>query len=150
MVRPALYSDIPRLVELLEEMHARSKYAEYPVSKRKFKDLCMESIRSGNGCLFVSEDKGEIRGFIIGAVDDLYHVLRVKYATDLFFYVSEQGKGAGQLVTQFIDWAIAKPDVVTIRMGATDAITDFNRVAKLYERKGLTQEGVMHEMRIKR
>lgn len=111
----------------------------------------MESIRSGNGCLFVVEKNEVVEGFLIGTMDNLYHVLRVKYATDLFFYISERTQyGALGLIKEFIDWALSKPDVVSIRMGATDAIENFNRVAKLYKRKGLVQEGVMYEMRIER
>ena len=142
--------DIPAICDLMEEAHATSKYKKYPLAMdRKFKPLVMESIRSGNGCVFISTTDDKVTGFIIGAVDDLYHVLNVKYATDMFFYVTPAGGGAGvKLLNAFISWARGVPGVVRIRLGSTNAVGDYERTAKLFERKGLTQEGVMHEMEI--
>jgi len=149
LIRPAKYSDIPRLVELAKELHGRSRYADYGLRVAKVKDLIMESIRSGNGCVFVAEINGIIEGFIVGAIDDLYHILKAKYATDIFFYVSKRDqRSAPGLLDAFIEWAKIVPSVVSIRLGATDAVGDYERVAKLFARKGLKQEGVMYEMKI--
>lgn len=147
MIRPALYVDIPEICALAVEAHSASKYAKYPMNlKGKFKPLLMESIRSGNSCLFVSERKGKVTGFIIGMIDDLYHVLNVKYATDIFFFAQRDG---GALLDAFIEWAGRIPGVVQIRLGATDAVGDYTRVEKLFGRKGLIQEGVMYTMEIR-
>ncbi len=150
-VRPAKFMDIPEICALVLRVHPYTKYAEYPINMdRKMKPLLMESIRSGNGCAFVSLLEGKITGFIIGMVDDLYQVLNVKYATDLFFYVGpEDGHGASGLLDAFIAWARTVPKVVVIRLGITDIVSpDYMRVSKLYERKGLVRNGVLHEMGI--
>ena len=100
-------------------------------------------------CVFVCEKDGAVEGFIIGMIDDLYHVLQPKYATDVFFYVSERDqRGAAGLFAAFIDWARAVPNVVSIRVGATDAVEDFERVAKLFKRKDFVQVGGIYEVRI--
>ena len=146
MIRPALYADIPTICALMIEGHKVSKYKDYPLdTKRKFRTLLMESIRSGNSCVFVAERQGVVVGFLVGMVDDLYHILNVKYATDLFFFALYEGSA---LLDAFIEWAKIQPGVVRIRLGATDVVEDYNRVAKLYDRKGLTQEGALYEMEI--
>lgn len=118
---------------------------------KRFKDLCLHSIRSGNGCVFVGEVDGVIEGFLIGMVDDLYHVLQPKYATDIFFYVSDRDQtSATGLIDAFVNWAEQVPDVVSIRLGATDAVKTYKRTEKMYIRKGFVQEGVMYEKRIER
>lgn len=151
MVRPAQYRDIPRLTELMLEAHAGSKYAGYKPNPKKFKGICMEMMRSGKGCAFVSEVRGVVEGFLIGMTDDLYHILNEQYATDLFFYVSERdGRGGIALLDSFLAWAGSIPAVVTVRLGITDLVGDYDRIAKLYERKGLVREGLMYEMRIER
>lgn len=132
----------------MRELHACSRYSHYQLQIKRFKDLCLHSIRSGNGCVFVSGNDDQIEGFIIGMVDDLYHVLQPKYATDLFFYVSERDQvNAPGLIDAFIDWAWSEPNVVSIRLCATDAVVDYTRTAKLYKRKGFVQEGEMYEMK---
>ncbi len=149
MVRSSTYSDIPRICEILSELHQISKYAGYQINMRQFKELCMESIRSGNNCLFVYEENGSVEGFLIGIIDNLYHVLREKYASDLFFCKSLTAKGdATGLMAAFLEWAKSQPGVVSIRMGATDVVSDYNKVSKLYDRCGMIQEGVLYEMRI--
>lgn len=144
-IRPAKFGDIPELCALMLRVHPTTKYAQFSINMdRKAKPLLMESIRSGNHCLYVSVVGEKITGFLMGMIDDLYHILNVKYATDLFFYVSPgDGRGGIGLLDAFIAWAWSIPAVVCIRLGITDIISnDYSRVAKLYERKGLVQEGV--------
>lgn len=149
-VRPATFSDIPSICILMELAHIESKYAEYRLDlNRKFKPLLMESIRSGNGCVYVSLAGDNITGFIVGMIDDLYHVLHVKYASDMFFYaLPSDPRGFVALLDEFLGWAQQVPDVVRIRLGATNAVGDFHPVAKLYVKKGLTLEGEMYEMEV--
>lgn len=147
-VRPAKFGDIPEICSLMLRVFPLTKYAEFPLNMdRKMKPLLLESIRSGNSCVFVSTVNAKITGFLVGMVDDLYHVLNVKYATDLFFYVEPgDGHGGAKLLDTFIAWAETIPKVVRIRMGATDALGEYSRVAKLYERRGFSQEGVLYDM----
>lgn len=152
-VRPSKFADIIRLAELMHELHQRSVYADFTLDERVFKNICIEAARchGKGGCLFVAEHKGVVEGFIIGAVNRLYNVGKEFEARDIFFYVSERGdrRDAERLIDAFLGWASTAPNVVIINMGATDAVGDSARTAKLYRRKGLTQNGVLYMKRIK-
>lgn len=151
-VRPSKFADIIRLADLMHELHQRSTYAAFTLDERVFKNLCIEAARvhGTRGCLFVAEHKGVVEGFIIGAVNRLYNVGKEFEARDLFFYVSDRGdrRDAERLIDAFLGWASTAPGVVEINMGATDAVADSSRTAKLYRRKGLTQNGVLYTKRI--
>lgn len=154
-VRPAKFADIPRVGELMRELHQRSSYAAFTLDERVFRNLCIEACRvhGKTGCLYVAECRGIVEGFIIGAVNRLYNIGKEFEARDLFFYASTRGdrNDAGRLVDAFLRWAEKVPNVMEINMGATDAAGPGSaaRTAKLYRRKGLTQNGVLYQKRIR-
>jgi GNAT superfamily N-acetyltransferase len=66
-------------------------------------------------------------------------------ATDLLF-VMKPGAGPGdarQMVKELIAWAEKNPRVVEVHVGVTNAIVDWERTAKFYERLGLERCGAM-------
>ncbi|MCP4536511.1 MAG: hypothetical protein GY832_05135 [Chloroflexi bacterium] len=141
------------MCELIKEAHAKSKYADYRLDlKGKFKPLCMEAIRSGNHCLFVSEKNGIVEGFLIGVTDDLYAVLKEKYATDVLFWISERDNPRNfvRLAMTFVEWARSIPGVVRIRMGVTDAVGETRPVEKMFETLGMSREGAMFDMELRK
>lgn len=157
VIRQAKFADLPRLIELLREMHGRSRYRDRgEVDEKAARSLLMTSMQRhglkacGGTCVFVAEDQN-IQGMIVGIADRVYHVGTKLWATDLYFYVAEGAdpRFAEGLYDAFTGWAEGMPDVVDIRNGATDAIGDFDRVAQFYKRKGLKQVGVIHERRIR-
>jgi hypothetical protein len=154
MVRAAKFGDIPRLKELMVDLYQRSSYARFTLDLDHFKALCFEAIRSGAMCLFVADGKngGPVEGFLLGTTARLYQVGKELCATDMLFYVADGAdrRAAGRLMDAFIAWAKANPKVVEITMGATDAVADYRRTAKLYARKGLRQEGVIYKMELVR
>lgn len=155
MVRPAQFADILRLVDLAHELHARSVYAGRATADvPAFKALCVRSIRAhGLGaCLFVSEKDGNITGFIFGVIDKIYGILKEHYATDVLFYVSDEGAAndARDLIDSFISWASGVPSVIEIRCGISNAVMDWKRTSKLYARKGFVQDGVTLVRRIEK
>ncbi len=145
MVREARFQDIPRLCELMVEAHGKSKFRDDRLDLKRFKDLCKESLISGNGCLFVSEIY-LVEGFVMGVLDEHYlGVIKAQYATDIFFIVSERDNtNAPALWQMFLDWGLE--NAPSVHSGATNAIADYRRTAKLYERKGMTQIGVTYEL----
>jgi GNAT superfamily N-acetyltransferase len=148
VIRPANHIDIMRLFELADEMHARSVYATRCTMDREiFRRLCCQAI-SNHGkdkCLFVADHDGVVGGFIMGIKDRVYGIGKELYATDLFFYVSEDAhpRSASKLLDAFIEWGEAQKDVVELFMGVSGAIGDFERIQKIYERKGFQADGVM-------
>jgi len=150
MIREARFLDIPRLGAVMEEMHGRSRYAAYGLDLEGFKNQCVQAIEGhGQGtCLFVADGEQKAEGFILGVTDAPYGVIEARYATDLFFYVTlgADPHHASRLYDAFLAWAQAAPGVIEIRNGAVDAISDYRRTERLYQRKGLTQEGVLYRM----
>jgi hypothetical protein len=154
-VRASKFADIIRLTDLMRELHQRSTYAQFTLDEVAFRNLCINAARlhgKGGGCLFVAEHKGVVEGFIIGAVSRLYNVGKEFEAHDVFFYHSDRGhpRDADGLVEAFHRWAETLPNVVEINMGATNAAGDSARTAKLYRRRGMTQNGVLYQKRIER
>lgn len=155
-VRPARFTDIPRLAELVGEMHARSVYADRAtLDVKAFKALCVQAIqRHGKAaCLFVAGGGGAgdaPEGFIMGTVDRLFGISRETYATDLFFYCSERSHAhsAGRLLDAFLGWAETAPGVIEIRLGVSGAIGDWRRAGALYRRRGMVADGAMYVRRI--
>ena len=144
-MREARFSDIPALAGLAERMHCDSIYAERcTMDVPLFKNMCMESIRSGNHCLYVSEKDGALTGFLMGCLDRIYGIGKEKYATDVFFYVGDRKdtRAAGRLLKAFVRWAESK-DVVEIHCGLSDAIGSPERVSRMYSKLGFRQSGLM-------
>jgi len=147
-VRKASFSDIPRLWELAQEMHAASVYAERVTPEKKaFRDLCFQTITNhGHAtCIFVYEDAGEVVGFIMGTIDRVYHIAKEFLATDIFFYVAEgsTAKAAPKLLDAFVEWGEGRKNVVEIYVGISGAIGNPERTAKMYERRGFRRDGLM-------
>lgn len=159
MIRPAKFGDIPRLAELLAEMHERSCYATVAaVDLRAAKALFVQAIqRHGSGtagamCAYVADSGSRVEGFVIGLLDRLYHVGDQLMASDLFLYVSPNGdpRDFARLFDALDQWAAANPNVLECRLGITDAITPWQRTAQLYRRKGYRQSGAIYERRFER
>ena len=156
MIRPAKFGDIPRLAELLEQAHRRSKYANRTtVNIKEIKSLMMNAIQRhglvsvGGSCVFVSEPNDMVDGFIAGMLDRVYHIGDKLSASDFFFYVAPDGSwdSASGLADAYIEWAQNIKDVIVIQLAATDVIQDYQRTAALYRRKGFAQTGVIYERR---
>jgi len=157
-IRAAKFGDIPALAALMCEMHARSCYAgRAELDLKATKGLFFNAIQRHGGSVAgstlanVAERDGTVEGFLIGVLDNCYHVLVELMATDLFTYVSERGdpRDAIRLLEAFMKWAKANPRVIEVRLGATNAIGDFERTAVLYKRIGLEQCGGLYQMALR-
>jgi hypothetical protein len=156
VVRNAKFGDIPRLTELLEQGHRRSKYRDRgTICTKEAKSLLVNAIQrhglksAGGSCVFVSEYEGVVDGFIAGLLERIYHIGDKLSAADFYFYVAPDGSpaSAGDLADAFIDWALGIETVIVMQLSATDIIQDYERTAALYRRKGFTQTGVIYERR---
>lgn len=153
MIRKAKFGDIPALTELFLEMYDRSKFKGLDEPNIKaVKSIMMQSIqrhgnaRAGGTCVFVIDREGALKGFIVGALEPVYHVGYKLQATDIFYYASKgAGRDAIRLFDAFIEWGESVSDLLHFQNGATDAVGDYSRVAALYERRGFRQSGVIYE-----
>lgn len=157
MIRPARFTDITRITELVLEMHGRSRYAEVDeVDTKAVRSLLMQSIQRhglkspGGTCVFVDEPSDKIEGFVVGALDRLYHIGHKLMATDVFLYASERADlwAWSRLMDALAEWAAANPNVVELWSGVSDAIGDWHRTERLYQRKGMSQIGVIYERKL--
>lgn len=140
MIRIATNSDIKQIANVVKEAHKLSISNSVPLDdKILFKNLQI--------CIFSKEhlvnvvDLGKIEGVFIGVTHQLWYS-RKKQAADLFFYVTEEGKGWGApLLRRYIQWARVNPGVAEISMGVSSGIGDIERTCKLYERMGAVKTG---------
>lgn len=158
-VRSAKFQDIPALVAVWADGHARSRYADTATLDRdEAKGYLMQAIQrhghrnQGGSLVLVAETDGVIEGFVIGLLDAVYPAMKELRATDLLFICSERvaARDPRTMVQQIIAWAEDNPKVIEVLLGVTDAIGDWSRTAKLYERMGLTQCGGMFRRGLER
>lgn len=147
-VRPASFSDIPRLVSLMVEMGERSRYAgTVSVVPERVKRLCAGSIRNhGKGtCLFVGERDGRVESMLVGAADWAFGI-GDRYATsDPFFYASPSAspRDSVRLALAYEGWA-RSIGAFEARLTALDSLGPWERNERMYRARGFKQEGVLY------
>ena len=153
MIRTAKFADIPAIVALFQEGHARSKYKDKDrIDVEATKQMLVAAIQRakvnglGGTCLFVSETEGAVTGFIMGTLDRVYGVGTKFESIAQYFYCSPgvDPTDPAKLFDAYIGWAEINPKVIHTQAGITDLISDDemrDRIEILYRRKGLTPEG---------
>jgi hypothetical protein len=154
MIRPATFSDIPRLADLLEEMHAASKYAgRVNVDRRAACALLQQCVTRHNGkheggaFVMVTETAGQVEGFMVGLLDRVYHIGDKLAANDVFLHASTKASksAARALFAAYVSWAAENPKVVEIRASWTDALPGAERIAFMYQKVGFRRCGEIFE-----
>lgn len=153
MIRAAKFGDIPAIAGILERTHAASRYAGHKLDKKAARAIAFQSVQrsgllgAGGTCAFVAEAHGQVNGVLLGIVQQLYMICEPLEAMDLFFICEKDADplDAGRLVDAFTLWANGIPDVVSIKLSATDAAGPWRRVERLFSRKGYGQCGVICE-----
>ncbi len=149
-VRAANFSDIPDIVGIMEDSHRSSRDAELTtfddIEAKQLLVRCIQRHRQINymGTLvLVAERKGVVMGFVIGILDQVHPCLKELKVTDLLFIMLQGSdpRDARAMVQQLILWGRNNPKVIKILLGATDDMTDWERVGKMYEGVGLEQCG---------
>lgn len=164
-VRAASAADIPALAALMEEAHNLSRYHDKAeIDVKETKAMFMRAIQrdglaaAGGSHLSVAErvsPDGTLRvvhGFMLGLLERVYHVGSKLWAGDVYLYVrpGSHPRIAQMLVDEYVRWAESIPDVIEIKLSATDAIGSYRRAANLYERRGFRQCGVIYERAVVR
>ena len=149
-IRAALFSDIPRIVEIMADAHKRSRDAARTtfddVEAKQLLVRCIQRHGQSNymgSLVLVSTHDDLVQGFVIGILDQVYPCLKELKVTDLLFIFSEGAdpRDARKMVLALIEWGRDNPKVVKVLLGITDDVTDWTRVAKLYKGLGLEQCG---------
>jgi len=160
-VRVGKFIDIPAIAKLGAKMHESSVYGGISTYDPELaKQLCARSMQRhghtnyGGTYFLVSESDGEVTGFIIALLDQVYPCVEDLCVTDLFFGGVDDmtPRDSITMLKQVMAWGEANPKVVEIHMGVTDAMTGdgWERVGQLYEHLGLTRCGGMYRRLIDR
>jgi len=140
MIRIATNGDIKQIANVVKEAHKLSISNSVPLDEKTLEKNLQICILSKEHLVNVV-DLGTIEGVFIGVTHQLWYS-RKKQAADLFFYVTEEGKGWGApLLRRYIQWARVNPGVAEISMGVSSGIGDIERTCKLYERMGAVKTG---------
>lgn len=132
MIRTALVTDIPRLVELGKSMHAESRYKSLRFNEKKV-FMMFENLISGGGCLLVAEKNGEIVGGFAGYANAHYFSDDV-VASDIALFILPEHRGgltAFRLIKAFCAWAKFRGAAMTF-IGTTTGVNP-EKTAKLFE-----------------
>lgn len=140
MIRPAKHSDVPRLIELGNILHATSNYASMNYCPEKSANFLHDLI-NGMGVIFVAEVAGEVVGGLAGGVTDQW------FSNDLIAYdysiFIEPGKRGGvtaiRLINTFEEWARIK-GAKQLHMGIGTGI-HVESTVRLYQSCGLNHFG---------
>jgi hypothetical protein len=158
-VRDAKFVDIPRIVEILEDAHRRSIYADTatfdPLEAKRLLATALQRhghMNLGGSLVLVSERVDGVNGVLLGVLDNVYPCIKELVATDLLFIQEHEAdpRDAITMVKQLIDWAEGNPKVIEIHLGVTGTVGDWERVGKLYEHLGLERCGAMFRRGFKR
>lgn len=154
MIRPSKFSDIPRIVDLLVEMHGASKYAgKVDVDRRAAHALLQQCVtrngglHEGGALVNVVEHKGTVEGFMVGMLDRVYHIGAKLSAKDVYLYVTPAASklDARRLIKAYVRWAVENPKVFEINLSWTDTMEDAEKIGDLYNALGFRKCGEIFE-----
>lgn len=130
MIREAVLTDVPRLIEMGCRFIAETTYvSDIPANPEQLEHLARWLIE-GDGVVFVSEREGQLTG-MLGAMIFPHPMSGQRTASDLFWWVEPEARGDGvRLLKRMEQWAIAQ-GAERLMMAAPTA-----RVGLLYERLG--------------
>lgn len=150
MLRTAKPADTTRIVDLIEQTHAASRYAGLAMDRRVARSLVMQAVQRNmgehdGGCLVVVEEvDGEVQAVIIGTLSRVYMVAAdALKATDLFLIASPNASllAARRLLGAYIAWAERNPAVYEIELTHTDVTPASAEMGKIYSAMGFEPFG---------
>ena len=141
MIRIAKNSDIKQIIRVCQEAHQLSLSKDVPLDEKILRKNIQVCVLSAEHLVNVVDIGGTIEGVFIGVTHQLWYS-RKKQAVDLFFYVTDKGRGWGtSMLRAYIRWARLNNGVAEIILGVTSGIGDMDRTRKLYERMGAIKMG---------
>lgn len=149
MIRLAKPGDTGRIVDLLEETHARSRYVMLPFDRAFTRGLVAQAIQRNmgshdGGCLVVVEVVDQrVEAVVVGALARVYLILDALSAKDLFLVASDKASltATRKLLGAYIEWAQRNPKVYEIELSHTDVTAESERMGEVYERMGFEPFG---------
>ena len=150
MIRVAKFGDIPRLVEIIKEAHAATKYKDLcEIDEKETKALLLNAIRNhggqheGSTFVAVAENKGKVEGYIIGILQRFYDVTDKLEATDWQWLCTKdvQPSDPIKLVKAMHKWAGKNPKCIAIFQANTDLWKNPEAITRSLEGLGMKRCG---------
>lgn len=159
-LRAGKFADIPRLVDLLHDMHRRSRYADCAAGDADVKEAkatLMQAMqrhglkKAGGTCVFVWDSADRLDAFVVGSLQKVYLLLPILEATDIWWYAREDAppKAGPAVFDAYLAWA-SDMGASEIRAGVTDAIMDHRKLDRFYRRRGFGRDGALHRKELAR
>ena len=141
MIRTAKNGDINQIIRICKEAHELSISKDVLLDEKILWKNLQVCILSAEHLVKVVDVAGVIEGVFIGVTHQLWYSKK-KQSADVFFYVTDRGRGWGSsLLRAYIRWARMNKGVAEITLGITSGIGDMNRTRQLYERMGAIKMG---------
>lgn len=151
-LRLAKPHDIGRILDLLEETHQNSRYAELDIDRACARSLVTQAIQRNfgqhdGGCIVIVEVvDNRVEAFILGTLNRVYLISTALSAKDVFLVASEKASklAARKLLGGYIEWATRNPKVYEIELSHTDITPTSERIGDVYERMGFEPFGKVY------
>lgn len=140
-VRVATGKDLNKLVKLLEKANYEFGKESIPFCPKTTRNMIQRVINHQNHICYVLDDEGELRGVLAGLNNQLWYSKK-RQVTDLIYFVEEGTRGHGvRLLSAFLGWARAIPNLGEISMSVTSGANNVERTERLLEASGLIRVG---------
>lgn len=132
---------MPQLVALARLEYAGNRVAQMaPFSETAFSQNLRTLIGSARHAVFIAMRGGVIVGALAALTNLLFYSTK-QFATEVWFYVSPDGKGAGVgLARRYLEWAKSLPGVAIVNL-SVNLSDDSERTEQFYESIGLKRVG---------
>ena len=116
MIRAAKNSDIKQIIRVCKEAHELSISNDVPLDEKILWKNIQVCVLSAEHLVNVVDVAGSVEGVFIGVTHQLWYSKK-KQSTDLFFYVTDKGRGWGSsLLRAYIRWARTNKGVAEITL----------------------------------
>ena len=136
-IRTATQDDLPRLLELGQQLHEESpRWSRIPFSRARAAQTLTNMMLSADGVIFVAEKGGRVVGGIAGLIQD-HWACDARVAHEASFFMDPEHRGsfaACRLICSLVAWARVR-NAAWLYVGTSTGV-DPETTARLYERLG--------------
>jgi hypothetical protein len=141
VIRDARVEDLPQIMALCHRALADAFYNHLPMDEGAVRRQMLYCLSSPAQFLQVVEIDGQVEGMLAGTCEKVWHSTK-KQASDLVFYTTDKGRGAGSLLARrFLRWARKRPGVQLIGISVSYGGSNVKRTGRMLEKLGLTYVG---------
>lgn len=157
-MRRARTTDVFAIVDLLVEQQARSRYAgAVSVDEPYTRKLLAQAIQRNGGRTdgatlvnVIENDDGAIEAFMLGVLNRVYLIGDKLCAQDTHLVAREGAPllASRRLMSAYVQWASANPNVHEIYLSHTDALPEGQRMGEIYSKMGFQLCGGIYRRQV--